>query len=166
MVPLRALLPTCGTLVSCLQLQFGELLAFRAGGCCRGTLGFPRPFLPCWCDAVAPCTPSRPRAALRCLLAFSGRCRDAKACWYFGGAMAKRSVRPVLSCLVRVGASQCWLLVSVSETSLARRLRLSTFLRVRSEHLSRSFVSQSVPWCCSTLTRWSKHPLCVHKIKL
>ena len=60
--------------------------------------------------------------------------------------MAERGVRPDLSCLVCVGASQCWLLISVLETSLARRLRLSTFLRVRSEHLSRSFASQLVPW--------------------
>ena len=80
-----------------------------------------------------------------CLLAFSGRCHGAKACWYSGGATAERSVRPELSCLDCVGASLCWLLVSVLETSVARHLQLRTFLRGRSEHLSRSFASQLVP---------------------
>ena len=37
---------SCGTLIACLQILFGELLAFGADDCLRGYMGSPGPLCP------------------------------------------------------------------------------------------------------------------------
>ena len=73
--------PSCGTLIACLQILFGELLAFGAGDCLRRYMGSPGPLCPV---GATQWRLLRPLAHVRLSGAISLSVRDVASPWPAG----------------------------------------------------------------------------------